>query len=333
QAPVALPGQAAILARGSHWASLARVELTLPAGATSAEAVLQLPSEIRNQVVRLELEPEAGAAGVFLLDESFRRRPVGLAAAEDTGADAPLIGPLFYLLRALDPFAELRRGTPEALLARRLSVLILADRELADPKEREALDAWVRQGGTLIRFAGPRLAAKPDTLLPVPLRAGERQLGGMLTWEKPQTLAPFPDHSPFAGLIPPAEVTVERQVLAEPSPSLAERIWARLADGTPLVTAEARGAGRIVLFHVTAQAEWSNLPLSGLFVDMLRRLGHTSRAGGAGMRGPHPVRGLKPARHRRAARRAGQNHPGFRAAPRADPPRPPQRLRKAKPAG
>ena len=272
QAPVALPGQAAILARGGDGASLARVELALPAGATMAEAVLQLPSEIRNQVVRLELEPEAGAAGVFLLDESFRRRPVGLAAAEDTGADAPLIGPLFYLLRALDPFAELRRGTPEALLARRLSVLILADRELADPKEREALEAWVRAGGTLIRFAGPRLAAKQDNLLPVPLRAGERQLGGMLTWEKPQTLAPFPDHSPFAGLTPTPEVTIERQVLAEPSPRLAERSWARLADGTPLVTAESRGAGRVVLFHITAQAEWSNLPLSGLFVEMLRRL-------------------------------------------------------------
>ena len=28
----------------------------------------------------------------------------------------------------------------------------------------------------------------------------------------------------------------------------------------------------MVLFHVTANAEWSNLPLSGLFVDMLRRL-------------------------------------------------------------
>jgi hypothetical protein len=70
----------------------------------------------------------------------------------------------------------------------------------------------------------------------------------------------------------PAEVTVERQVLAEPSARLAERIWARLADGTPLVTAETRGAGRIVLFHVTANAEWSDLPLSGLFVAMLRRL-------------------------------------------------------------
>ena len=32
------------------------------------------------------------------------------------------------------------------------------------------------------------------------------------------------------------------------------------------------GAGRVVLFHVTANADWSNLPLSGLFVEMLRRL-------------------------------------------------------------
>ncbi|MEK6205877.1 MAG: DUF4159 domain-containing protein, partial [Amylibacter sp.] len=32
------------------------------------------------------------------------------------------------------------------------------------------------------------------------------------------------------------------------------------------------GNGRVILFHVTANAEWSNLPLSGLFVQMLERL-------------------------------------------------------------
>ena len=63
-----------------------------------------------------------------------------------------------------------------------------------------------------------------------------------------------------------------RQVLAEPSADLAGHTWAALADGTPLVTQATRGAGRVVLFHVTANADWSNLPLSGLFVDMLRRL-------------------------------------------------------------
>jgi len=284
QLPVAGAGTAAVLARTGDGRTLARAEIAIPAGAREGEAVLELPVEIRNQVVRLDLEPAAGAAGVVLLDERFRRRPVGLLASTETQADVPLIGDLYYLDRALSPYAEIRRGTLDALLARQLAVLILADRDLSDAREREAVNRWVREGGMLIRFAGPRMAENPDPLLPVPLRAGERQLGGAMTWERSQPLAPFPEGSPFAGLPVSAEILVERQVLAEPSAQLSARSWARLADGTPLVTFETRGAGRVVLFHVTAQAEWSNLPLSGLFVDMLRRLVALS-AGVAGNEG------------------------------------------------
>jgi hypothetical protein len=39
-------------------------------------------------------------------------------------------------------------------------------------------------------------------------------------------------------------------------------------------------AGRIVLFHVSAEATWSDLPISGNFVEMLRRLVQLSRSGG-----------------------------------------------------
>ena len=38
------------------------------------------------------------------------------------------------------------------------------------------------------------------------------------------------------------------------------------------LTAERRGKGMIVLFHVNADTSWSNLPISGLFVDMLKRI-------------------------------------------------------------
>ena len=61
----------------------------------------------------------------------------------------------------------------------------------------------------------------------------------------------------------PNDVTVTRQVLAEPDAALRENTWATLADGTPLVTAARRGKGLIVLFHVTGDTRWSDLPLSG----------------------------------------------------------------------
>src|SRR5690606_35910315 len=78
--------------------------------------------------------------------------------------------------------------------------------------------------------------------------------------------------SPFAGMAVPDDVTVTRQVLAEPDATLMDRTWAMLADGTPLVTGARRGKGLIVLFHVTADTRWSDLPLSGAFVEMLKRV-------------------------------------------------------------
>jgi hypothetical protein len=289
RAPGGPATEAGVLALTADGRALGRAVLPLVAGAVSAEGALELPIELRNTVTQLELEGDApGAAGVVLLDERFRRRPVGLLAAQEEAADAPLTGALYYLDRALSPTAEIRRGTLESLLSRRLAVLVLADRPLAEGPETEAVSRFVQGGGLLLRFAGPRTAERGDALLPVPLRAGERALGSALSWERPQTLAPFPENSPFAGLVPPQEVTVKTQVLAEPIPRLAERSWARLADGTPLVTFENRGAGRIVLFHVTANADWSDLPLSGLYIDMLRRLVALS-SGVAGSEGEAPL--------------------------------------------
>ncbi|MFO7919306.1 MAG: hypothetical protein R6U99_00555, partial [Nioella sp.] len=60
--------------------------------------------------------------------------------------------------------------------------------------------------------------------------------------------------------------------LAAPRAGDERRAIAALADGTPLVTRARRGQGQVVLFHVTANADWSSLPLSGLFVQMLERL-------------------------------------------------------------
>lgn len=249
------------------------------------EVSFNLPVELRNDVARLEVAGENSAAGVQLLDDRWQRRTVGLVSGASADQAQPLLSPLYYLDRALSPFSELRRPRSEnldnalpELIDEGVSLLVLADVGRMPDAALERVRDWVEQGGILVRFAGPRLAGGSDELIPTPLRAGNRTLGGSLSWEEPQPLASFSEASPFARMPVPADVTVNRQVLAEPGPDLADRTWATLADGTPLVTATARGRGTVVLFHVTADTGWSNLPISGSFVAMLRRIVSLSSA-------------------------------------------------------
>ncbi|WP_062228619.1 DUF4159 domain-containing protein [Aureimonas frigidaquae] len=265
-----------------------RAELTFGAGADRAEARFDIPVELRNDVARIDIAGQGDAAGVRLLDESAQRRRVGLISGEPLDLAQPLLSPLYYITRALQPFAELipaesadlATAVP-AMVRARPSIIVLADIGALPRPAQEALTGFVEGGGTLLRFAGPRLAAAAadEELLPVRLRGGERQLGGALSWSEPQRLAAMPPDGPFAGITLPDDVTVTRQILADPTVDLTDHTWASLADGTPIVTAANRGAGRIVLFHTTAEATWSNLPISGAFVDMLRRIVMTSRSG------------------------------------------------------
>ncbi len=269
--PTAGPRLYEIRASGADGRFLARQSATIEPGAASAEVRLVMPNELRNQAARVEVEDGQSAGAVLLVDERWRRRPVGIAAPPNPGGQ-PLLSETFYLERALAPFTEIRRGHAADLLKRQLAVLVFADSNPDSPADAEAIEKWVEAGGMLLRFAGPRLAEKDDSLLPVRLRRGGRTIGGAMSWEQPAKLAPFARNSPFSGLSIPADVTVSRQVLAEPDIDLAAKTWARLADGTPLVTAAKRGRGWVVLVHTTANADWSNLALSGLFVQMLRRI-------------------------------------------------------------
>ena len=274
--------------------------------ARETEAAFDLPVELRNDIARLEIAGERSAGAVQLLDKRWRRRSIGVVSGSTNDTAQPLLASTFYLTRALAPFADVRlgdRGAPQQVISQfldqKLPMIVLADVGTLSPEIRERLAAWIDQGGVLVRFAGPRLAQADDDLVPVKLRRGGRSLGGSLTWEKPQHLAAFTADGPFAGLAVPKDVTVNRQVLAEPDAVLATRSWASLEDGTPLVTGEHRGKGIVSLFHVSADMRWSDLPMSGTFVEMLRRIvdisGYTSNPG-AGVAGEANAETVAPLR-------------------------------------
>ncbi|WP_439120021.1 DUF4159 domain-containing protein [Marivita sp.] len=271
-----------ILAQGrdpaGNPAVLARATATFDADATATETALSLPSELRARITRFEIEGNRSAGATTLPDDSLRRREVALMAGREDREGLQLLSPLHYLEKALEPSADLLSGALMDMIPANPDVIALADVATMGAAEEEALLDWLDGGGILLRFAGQRLAASDisreteDPLMPVRLRAGGRSVGGAMSWGEPKSLAEFSEDSPFFGLSIPPDVTVTAQVMAQPDPALAERVIAQLTDGTPLVTRKAAGQGQIILFHVTANAEWSSLPLSGLFVQMLERL-------------------------------------------------------------
>ena len=267
---------------------LGRVTLEFASGATTAEAAIDLPPELRNRVARFALQGARTAGTVSLTDDSLKRRKIALIRMGAEQETLQLLSPLHYLRQGLAPSADIIEGNLIDTLKANPDVVILADVADVTEAERKATLAWVEKGGLLLRFAGPVMAAsdisrdQEDPLMPVRLREGGRTVGGAMSWGEPKTLAPFPEGSPFFGLVPPADVVVREQVLAQPDPNLAERTIAALDDGTPLMTRKVVGAGQIVLVHVTANAEWSSLPLSGLFVQMLERLAVSTKPAAPG---------------------------------------------------
>src|SRR5205085_2422577 len=145
---------------------------------TETDAELALPVEIRNDIARLEIGAEHSAGAVTLLDKRWRRRAIGVVTGATADTAQPLLASTYYLSRALGPFADVRlaeRGSPAQAVAQfieqRLPMIILAD--VGNVSEaREQLTKWIDDGGVLVRFAGPRLAAADADLVPVNLSRG-----------------------------------------------------------------------------------------------------------------------------------------------------------------
>lgn len=259
---------AGIVALAEDGQAIARGTATFADGEADAVYTARLPLDLRNRIRMIRIEGENSAGAVRLSDDAWQRPRVGIIEPAGGERDQPLLSDLHYIGEALGPHAELWQDTLDDLIAAEPAALVMLDAARTDD---ERLAQFVQDGGLLIRFAGARLATRGDDLLPVPLRSGGRLFGGAMAWDDPQPLDSFAEDSPFAGLPIPGEVAVTRQVLAEPGPALDANVWARLQDGTPLVTAQRRGEGWVVLYHVTAGPDWSNLPLSGLYPAMLRR--------------------------------------------------------------
>ena len=233
---------------------------------------MPIPDQLTQNIARIKLLGVDGVGSVLLMDDQFKKRSVGIVSTGPDEDAKPLIDSVYYLRRALEPYSILSTGSIDTLIEENPSVIIMPDIGALPPSTLNNLETWVKNGGLLLRFAGDAMSAADNFLTPVPLRRGTRSLEGDITWSEPQSIAPFPETSPLFDIQMRDDITVRQQILAEPVADLDEKTWARLQDGTPIITASGLERGLLVLVHTTASADWSDLALSGTYVEVLRRI-------------------------------------------------------------
>ncbi len=144
----------------------------------------------------MQIRGEDSAGAVQLLDSGGAERRAGIVSAATAEDEQPLLSDVYYLERALAPFAEIEKAPSPACWRSHVSVLLLADVGKIAGSDADAVNKFVANGGVLVRFAGPRMTGGADALVPVPLRVGGRYLGSAMAWDQPQHLAPFRRRQP-----------------------------------------------------------------------------------------------------------------------------------------
>ncbi len=235
RAPLSTPLTARVIAHASNGRPLGEASLNFAANSGKAEATIELPIELRNEIGRIAIDGERNAGAVFLMDDRWRRKTVALQSGVSSENAQPLLSPLYYVSRALEPFAELSEpadaATLKAQLDQGLSMLVLADIGVLPEDQQRLIGEWVNRGGVLLRFAGPRLAGAQDSLIPCACAKAAAASAARSPGKRRRAFR-LRDASPFAGLANDPAVKVTRQVLAEPDSDLPDRVWAALDDGT-----------------------------------------------------------------------------------------------------
>lgn len=271
--------QLSITASDQAGNTLARSTAVFSGQEKQTSVFFDIMPDVRRKISRISIDGQNHAGAVVLMDEQFRNRPVGILQTSQQNSSRKvqsLLDETTYVEKSLDEHVDTRTGNLTDLLHRPLAVMVATDGVILTEDDQKSLKDWVQKGGTLLRFAGPNMAAQSgdkDTLLPVTIREDDRFSSGAIQADnlatKSRSLMPFEPGSPFYGIALKQDIKVDYSIRIQPDINTEERTWASLDDGTPFVTATRQGNGWVVLVHTTADTNWSNLPLSGLFVDMM----------------------------------------------------------------
>ena len=233
---------------------------------------LSFPNGIFNQIKSIKIVGQNHAGARYYFDDFSKKKNIAILNSNESYKESPLLSPIYYLKKALNSKHNVKVEKINDIIKQSHSTIIIPETEEIPNAFEKKLSDWLLEGGTLIRFSGKRLAEKKSKFLPSKDTFRRiRNIEGQLTINKKLFISDFEKDSIFYGLSIPKDITINKQLVFNAFPERV-KVLAKLNDNTPLVSMIKYGAGEIILFHIGANNDWSNLPISSLFPDMLNRV-------------------------------------------------------------
>jgi len=265
-----------------------------PSTTATASFAYELPkSGIAN--VQIRLADDALAVDnerSFKLEVKDRIRAL---VVQDARSAVEFLDQSYFLERALDPSIVLGGESfsiirPERVLLKDFArakltgvdIVFLLNIKTMSDAAAAALKEFVKDGGGAMFFAGDALDAKecrrlfatgPDALLPLPLVPLDKAPPDRRRFT--QVTSVDESHfvfAPFRGLNILRAVRVYKSAKIDLHAETPMVALAHLADGQPLLLVHSAGRGKVVFCTVSANAEWSNLPVTDMFLPMVHQL-------------------------------------------------------------
>ncbi len=233
---------------------------------------LSFPIEIINQIKSIKIVGQNHAGAKYYFDDFSKKKKIAILTDDQSYKESPLLSPTYYIKKSLDTRHFVKVLEIEDTIEKTYSTIIIPENVKITNKLDQNLNKWLFDGGTLIRFAGEGLAGKISSLLPYQEAFSSiRYIDGQLTINNKLFISDFDKESIFYDIKIPRDITIYKQLIFDSNAEKAN-ILAKLSDNTPLISMKKFGKGEIILFHIGANNDWSNLPMSSLFPDMINRI-------------------------------------------------------------
>ena len=245
---------------------------------------IEIPKEKNDLIYYFKISNSKSVSSVAIKSNYVKKKKIGLIQTNFQENDNEYFRANFFVRKALEQNYDLMSLPLEQLLYQNKSLIISDDFDTTIFGFKERILQWIGEGGTFLKFAGDKFLNHAENnqfssvLGIIPITKKVVSLDGELSFKKNLSIAQISSQSPIRDFEIPKRIKINKYIEIPNNIDNSQlKYWVRLDNGAPLITQRTYKKGNLILVHLPANNEWSNISLSIFFPDLLEKIIQISR--------------------------------------------------------